>query len=301
MAIALLGLLCWAGQYAILQVLFHGAPWLGSRDGLIAATWNSALVTFWIRMLMVLPFMIVIGQGLYPPLLQEMQGVVRDRDPLAWISLAASGLFFFLAQFLLYGAIATSSATPAVALFLIYPALNQFLGWSLFNQPLSQSRLLATLPLALGLLLVVWSAGGGRMAGLASGLCFAFYLMLSAVNGRRMNPMTLTVLQFGLAWLCSMPALWVLPRTAPLNDPGYVIACIGLGLAGVLAQLLGLASRRRLGAGLNAMVQGGLPLAVGLICLFVSDEVLPLGQVLGVLLVVGGAIALGAERLFRGA
>ncbi len=300
-AIAVIALILLAVQYATVQVLFHGAPWIGDGQGFIAATWSSALVTFWIRMLMVLPFMIVIGQGLYPPLLPEMQAVFRDRDRIPLYSIAASGLFFFLAHFLLYGSIASSSATPAVALFFLYPALGQLLGWSLFNQRLSSARLLAMVPIILGALwlLVLWSSAGGRVAGLASGLCYALFLMLTAVNGRRMNPMTLTVLQFGLAWLWAVPAVFFLPRAVPLNDVGYVVACAVLSATVGLSQLFGVASRRRLGAGLSAVVQGTLPLVVGVICLFLTDEVLPISQVFGVLLVAGGAIGLGFQRSAR--
>ncbi len=300
-AIAVIALLLGAIQYATVQVLFHGAPWIGDGQGFIAATWSSALVTFWIRMLMVLPFMIVIGQGLYPPLLPEMQAVFRDRDRIPLYSIAASGLFLFLAHFLLYGSIASSSATPAVALFFLYPVLGQLLGWSLFNQRLSSARLLAMVPLILGVLwlLVWWSGSGGQLAGLASGLCYALFLMLTAVNGRRMNPMTLTVLQFGLAWLWAVPAVFFLPRAVPMNDVGYVVACAVLSATVGLSQLFGLASRRRLGAGLSAVVQGTLPLVVGVVCLFLTDEVLPVSQVFGVLLITGGAVALGFQRISR--
>ncbi len=299
--IAVIALLLWAVQYSTVQILFHGAPWIADGQGFITATWSSALVTFWIRMLMVLPFMLVIGQGLYPPLLPEMQAVFRDRDRIPLYSIAASGLFFFLAHFLLYGTIAHNSATPAVALFFLYPVLGQFLGWSLFNQRLGSARLLAMVPLVLGvlLLLVQWSAVGGRVAGLASGLCYAMFLMLTAVNGRRMNPMTLTVLQFGLAWLWAVPAVFFLSRTDPMNDVGYVVACAVLSATVGLSQLFGLASRRRLGAGLSAVIQGTLPLVVGVVCLFLTDEVLPVSQVLGVFLVAGGAVALGFQRVSR--
>ena len=300
-AIAIVALLLWTVQYTTVQILFHGSPWIADGKGFIAATWSSALVTFWIRMLMVLPFMLVIGQGLYPPLLPEMQAVFRDRDRIPLYSIAASGLFFFLAHFLLYGTIANNSATPAVALFFLYPALGQFLGWSLFNQRLSSARLLATVPLVLGilLLLVQWTAVGGRVPGLASGLCYALFLMLTAVNGRRMNPMTLTVLQFGLAWLWAVPAIFFLSRTVPMNDVGYVVSCALLSATVGLSQFFGLASRRRLGAGLSAVIQGTLPLVLGVVCLFLTDEVLPLSQVLGVLLVAGGAVALGFQRVSR--
>lgn len=316
--IAALGLGLMALQLLTVQLLFHGAPllmaWLpgGELDnganggaletaGLIAPTWSSALVTFWIRMLMLLPFIMVMGQGLYPPLMEEMQQVVSDRDRVPLISIAASSLFLFLGHFLLYGAIAQASVTPAVALFFSYPLIAQALGWSLLGQSLSQARLGAMAVLGLGLvtLLFQWGPAGGLVAGLASGLCFALYRMLTSVNSRRVNRLPLTVLQFALAWLFSMPALLFLPQVQPRNEIGYVLACLLLSLTVLLNYVFEKASLLRLGSGWSAAVMGCLPLVVGLGGLLLTSERLAVGQLVGVGLVTAGAIALGWLRRVR--
>lgn len=300
--IASLGLLLLSLQWLTLQVLFHGAPWLAiGPAGLIAPSWSSALVTFWIRMLMLLPFLVVVGQGLYPPLMEEMQRVISDRDRAPLLSIAASGLFLFLGHFLLYGAIGTTSVTLAIALFFSYPLISQALGWGLFGQPLGPYRWGAMILLALGLLTigVQGGSGGGAIAALAGGLCFALYQMLASFNRRRVSGLTLTILQCVLAWVFSMPALVFLPQIQPHHELGYVVACLLLSLTVLFSYFFERASLVRLGSSWSAAVMGGVPLLVGLGGLVLTSERLTPAQGIGVILVSVGAIALGWLRRGR--
>ncbi len=289
-------------QYCTVQVIFHGVPWLKfAEQGLMDPTWASALLTFWVRMLMVLPFMLVIGHGLYPPLLEEIQELFRSRDRRPLVSLVFSSLLLFFSQFLLYGAIANSSASVAVGLLFVYPAAVQVFGWSLFGRSLTRSSLWALLPIGLGGLVLLAQSGSsnGINPGIISALCFSLYVLFSRLHTRRLNLLTLTVLQFGLAWLFSMPALFFLRQVTPRHDIGYVLACLVLSATVFLGYFFNAASLMRLGPAWTTVINGWAPLLVALGGVIFSIESLSLPQGIGVLLVTLGVTVLNLDRLKR--
>lgn len=293
-----LSLILLALQYCTVQLIFHGAPWLGTAgQGFIQPTWGSALLTFWIRMLMVLPLMIVIGHGIYPPLLEEMQEVVRSRDRRPLISIVLSSLLLFLSQLLLYRSIGISSASVAVGLLFVYPAAVNLFGVGLFKRPISRQALLTLLPIGLGgMILLVQSGSAGVNPGGLSAICFALYVLVGRLYTRHLHLLTLTVMQFGLAWLFSMPALLFLRQASPAHEVGYVVACLVLSLTVFLNYFFNTASLNRLGPAWSSIVNGWTPLLVALLSMIFSLGSLTLAQGLGILLVTLGVTALNLER-----
>lgn len=294
-----LSLLLLALQYCTVHLIFHGAPWF-SVPRFMEPSWASALLTFWIRMLMVLPFMIVIGQGIYPPLLEEMQELFRSRDRRPLISIVLSSLLLFVSQFLLYRAIGISSAGVAVGLLFVYPAAVSVFGVGLFKRQISQQTLLTLLPIGLGGLLLLFQSGSsGLNPGIISAVCFALYALVGRLYTRRLNVLTLTVMQFGIAWLFSMPALLFLRNAAPANDVGYVVACLTLSLTVFLSYFFNTASLNRLGPAWTSIINGWAPLLVVLLSLLLGLGSTTFVQGLGILLVTLGVTALNLERLQR--
>ncbi len=294
-----LSLFLLALQYCTVHLIFHGAPWFGV-ERLMQPSWASALLTFWIRMLMVLPFMIVIGQGIYPPLLEEMQELFRSRDRRPLISIILSSLLLFMSQLLLYRAIGISSASVAVGLLFVYPAAVSVFGVGLFKRRISQQTMLTLLPIGLGgLLLLVQSGSSGLNPGIISAVCFALYALIGRLYTRRLNVLTLTVMQFGIAWLFSMPALLFLRNASPANDVGYLAACLVLSLTVFLSYFFNTASLNRLGPAWTSIINGWAPMLVVILSVLLGFGSLTFAQGLGVLLVTLGVTALNLERLQR--
>lgn len=252
-------------NYSIVEVLFRGAPWLAGdmRSGAIVPTVFTALLTLWIRLFMALLLIVGLGRVVYPPLIDEAQNLLRLRDRRPLIALGLSGVFFFVAQWLLYLAIGRSSMGSAVTLFYLYPAGVVALGGLLMAKPLSPLRWGAIAMVVVGVILTSSQVlGSSPPLAIASGLSFALYALLTGFYSRKLHPLSVLLVQTIVAWGCASPALIGIFQVQPRAASGYVIGCLLLGVTAVGSYLLNSISLRRLGAATTTLLTAWVPLVV---------------------------------------
>jgi drug/metabolite transporter (DMT)-like permease len=242
---------------------------------------------------------------------------VRRRDLLrpprgTWPVLAAFGLFVAAVNGSYY--VAIDRLAVGVAISLQYTAPTLLLGISVLRGrrlpgPLVWLAALATLA---GAVLVSRAYAGlhgvsvtGIVAGLASALFFALYLVGADAAGRRgVHPATLLVWGFVFAiafWAVAAP-WWSWPY-GKLADWHVALAVLGVGLLGTLLPFfLAVSAIPVLSpalAGIGATVEP--PFAAAFAWIFLGQHLGPVQVAGGVLVLVGVALAQRATRLSEGA
>lgn len=217
----------------------------------------------------------------------------------------------------------SNSNWDAIALFFVYPMINALLSWFLFRDAPGGSRSLgdrltlfssgAIAVIGIGELFVLASSNSavisnlrmGSIAAIASGTAFAFYLLVSRKCAAKLHPVSLTLMNFATMLALSIFGL-ILPLPINWNlqlNRAYflqlVLCAFLLGVLTLFSYLLNNFGIRKIGASRSAIIGATIPALTVIFAGLILQETLQFEQVLGVLLVTFGAVALCFDRIRR--
>ncbi|WP_448564118.1 EamA family transporter [Trichothermofontia sp.] len=273
---------------------------------------NSVLVLF-LRVALVLPAISVLAQFFYPNVWRDIKCFLTGRDRELQRNVFGSGCFLFLSQLLIFIAFGTLPTGIVTTIFFIYPIVTLFLAWLLFGDRPTWFRLGITGIVLLGVSIITLAKGNTTLndsswlalgAAIGSGIAFAFFVIFTQSSTRKLNAVAVTLIQFTTIFICSglILALVPLPSTwaVQVNRSQWSNLAIGImflaltTLGGYLSNNFGI---RMAGAARAAIVGSTGPAFTALLAfLIINEELKPL-EILGVILVTTGVVALSFERL----
>jgi drug/metabolite transporter (DMT)-like permease len=272
-------------------------------------------------MLVVVPLMLVLAPILHPRVWQDLQnltdslrgnttpGKVNARRVLL-LSMISGG-FLFLSQVLIYIAIGQIQTGIAIALLFIYPVISGLLSWFLFRDRLNLFRMGAIATIILGELLVLASSSSisvgntslGTTTAIASGVAFAFYVILTRICAAKLHPVSFTLINFVTMLVLSFIGLMLpYPQSWSLDvNPNklldLVLSAFILGVITLIGYLLNNFGIRKLGATRSAIIGATVPALTVILAGLIIQENILLPQILGILIVTGGAAAFNFEKM----
>jgi drug/metabolite transporter (DMT)-like permease len=143
----------------------------------------------------------------------------------------------------------------------------------------------------------------GSTTAITSGIVFAAYLMLTRLCADKLHPVSFTLINFVTMLLLSFICLIVpLPSSWGLVLDGsklleVVLSAFILGVLTLCGYLLNNFGIRQLGAYRAAIIGAAVPVLTVIFAGLMIQEALDIGQILGVLLVTGGAAAFSWEKM----
>ncbi|KAF3885866.1 MULTISPECIES: EamA family transporter [Nostocales] len=305
-----------------IKVIFNpGSQIFGVFDvqSLLYPNLGNSLLLLMLRMLVVVPLMMLLAPILHPRVWHDIQFLLdslgkNSNHPTAkraFILALVSGCFLFLSQLFIYLAIGQVPTGMAIALFFVYPVLSGLFTWVLFRDRLSLFSIGAFASIGLGELLVLVGAVSigtgnpslGSIAAIASGITFAFYIVLSRICATKVHPVTFTLINFATMMVLSvvglllpLPTDWSL-QINPTILLELVLSAFLLGVLTLCIFLLNNFGVRKIGASRSAIISAIVPVLTAILAGFIIQETLGIEQVLGVLLVTCGTGALCLEKV----
>ncbi len=304
-------------QNVVLRVILSQRSILGlfQWGGVITPSFGNSVLILFLRVVVVLPVMALLARFFYPYVWRDTKQFLTSRDRTLQRNVVGSGFFLFLSQLFIYIALGQIPTGVAITIFFIYPIVTLFLSWLLFGDRPTAFRLGITVVVMFGVGMIALSSGvagaaslsgWGLAAAIGSGIAFAFFVIFTQSSTRKLNVVAVTLIQFATIFVCSglilafvpLPGQWAV-RVIGSQWPALAIGVLLLAfttLAGYLSNNFGI---RMAGAARSAIVGATGPAFTALLAFLIINETLLTFQILGVILVTAGVVALSFER-FRG-
>lgn len=304
-------------QNVVLRVILSQRSILGlfQWGGVITPSFGNSVLILFLRVVVVLPVMALLARFFYPYVWRDTKQFLTSRDRTLQRNVVGSGFFLFLSQLFIYIALGQIPTGVAITIFFIYPIVTLFLSWLLFGDRPTAFRLGITMVVMFGVSMIALSSGvkgsaslsiWGLAAAIGSGIAFAFFVIFTQSSARKLNVVAVTLIQFATIFVCSglilafvpLPGRWAV-RVISSQWPALSIGVLMLAfttLAGYLSNNFGI---RMAGAARSAIVGATGPAFTALLAFLIISETLLPFQILGVILVTAGVVALSFER-FRG-
>lgn len=312
-ALGLLSMLMLSLQYVLAQALFQfpGETNFNGQGLDLEPTWGNTALLVGLRMMVLFPLIMVFNRWLQPGLGDSFANFLDRSRPQTsvpqstlWWNLGVSGVVLFLSQWFLYRAVGATSASLGVSLFFVYPAIVPLLAWFFNRDRPSSFRLQCMAALGVGgsLILSQPSLEGLHNSsvltwGALSAVLFALYLLISDRCHRHLNPTIVSLIQYAIVILLSLPALLTLPQSPLVHLTSLGLGGVLLGGTAALSYILNVFAVQIMGS-LPLMILNGLtPLITSLLGVAMLQTPIAVAHALGLLLVTIGALALHLERL----
>lgn len=270
---------------------------------------SSALLVFWVRMVAIVPLMAWLSGLLYRPVWRDFKAFLVSKDRRLLWSLIGSGVFLMLSQVFLYIAIGQMGPAVGVTVSSLYPLVTILLMWMLFGDRPTRLRVCAGLAILLGITFTVFTAQSvlpdqGLTAALISGGTFALYLTsMALINRRKLNPVPISLIQNATMFVLSSIFLIGGRITAPpSNWSGLIVAGLALGILTIVSYILSDVGSRILGAARATLITASVPALTALLAFLIlpgTQNLLGLGQIIGILIVTLGMAGLSFERVLN--
>jgi drug/metabolite transporter (DMT)-like permease len=304
--LVLLSAIALSVHYVVVKLVFGvSSPlfgWINLGGGFQPSLGNVFLL-IWTRMLVVVPVMALCAGFLYPPVWQDVKRLVLDRDRRPLWNVISSGGFLFLSQVLIYLAIAKIGPSAAVTILFMYPLFTLPLTWWLFGDRPSPLRIGMCLVILLGVMLTAIPSliTGGVWLAVSAGAAFAFYLIFMQLGFKKLHPVPVSMVQFITALFLASFSL-ALPLQLGVSVPpesrmGFLNGGLllgGLTIVGYLANNFGV---QYFGAARSSVLAATGPVLTMIVAALLLQDSIQQSQVMGVLGVTVGAIALSFERM----
>jgi drug/metabolite transporter (DMT)-like permease len=307
---------------AVKALFNEGSDLLGNFETqqLISPTLGNIFLILMLRLLVVVPLMLLLAPILHPPVWQDLQNLFdsvsistapnSDKTKPVLLLSVVSGGFLFLSQVLIYIAISKVTTGIAIALFFIYPMITGLLSWFLFRERPNLFSSGAISSIFFGQLLILGSYSTGTsntslgiISGIMSGIAFAIYVIFTRLCAPKLHPVSFALINFATMLLLSFICLLVpLPRDWSLairssNLLEVILSAFMLGVLTLCGYLFNNFGIRKLGGSRSAIIGAVVPILTVIFAGLMIQEKLDLIQILGVLLVTGGAVALSFEKV----
>lgn len=280
---------------------------LFNLGGFIQLNLGNSILILWLRMLVVLPLMIPVAMFLYPPVWRDIRRFISSADRRPIFSVVGSGLFLFLSQILIYVAIGSIGAGPAVTILFMYPIVTVPLAWVLFGDRPTRLRWIVMATILLGVILTALPnlsttsnvSGGGVLTAVFAGIAFAFYLLFMQLGFKKLHPIPVSLIQFFTIFtLTSIILILPLDMGVQVEKPGgFILGGVVLGALTLVGYLTNNFGVRFMGAARASIIASSGPVMTALLAWLIIQSPLQWIQIFGILLVTGGVTALSFERM----
>ncbi|QYX31585.1 EamA family transporter [Sphaerospermopsis torques-reginae] len=307
----------------VVKALFYqGSDLLGNfqTQQLISPTLGNIFLILMLRLLVVVPLMLLLAPILHPPVWQDLQSLFdsvsrnaaakkTNTKQVLLLSVVSGGLLF-LSQVLIYIAIGQVTTGVAIALFFIYPMITSLLAWFLFRERPGLLSFSAISSIFCGQLLILGSYSTGInntslgiISGIMSGIAFSAYVILTRLSAPKLHPVSFALINFATMLLFSfvcllvpLPSDWSLAlRSANLLE--VILSAFMLGVLTLCGYLFNNFGIRKLGGQRSALIGAVVPVLTVIFAGLMIQEKLDILQILGVLLVTGGAVGITWEKM----
>jgi drug/metabolite transporter (DMT)-like permease len=307
----------------VVKALFYqGSDLLGNfqTQQLMSPTLGNIFLILMLRLLVVVPLMLLLAPILHPPVWQDLQSLFdsvsrnaaakKTNTKQVLLLSVVSGGFLFLSQVLIYIAIGQVTTGVAIALFFIYPMITVLLAWFLFRERPGLLSFSAISSIFCGQLLILGSYSTGInntslgiISGIMSGIAFSVYVILTRLSAPKLHPVSFALINFATMLLFSfvcllvpLPSDWSLAiRSSNLLE--VILSAFMLGVLTLCGYLFNNFGIRKLGGQRSAIIGAVVPVFTVIFAGLMIQEKLDLLQILGVLLVTGGAVAISWEKM----
>lgn len=312
--IVLISSLLLAFQNVLLAVIFNKSPIFGQFElgGFITPDVGNSLLILWLRMLVVVPLMALLGTLLYPAVWRDIKQFAQSKDWPVFLNILISGFFLFLSQVLLYLALGSLAPGIVIAIYFIYPIFTKLLAWVLFGVRPTLVSNLVIFSVLVGFILITLPGSPtaelsslGISAAAGAGIACACHEILSQAPARKLKPVPLfwinnvIILVFaGLSLAGPFPESWRFD-VVPTMWPSLILCSLVLAGTTLISYLLNNIGLRMVDAVKASIVGASLPALTALLAFFIIQSRLEFQQIFGLLLVTLGVITLSIERWRR--
>jgi drug/metabolite transporter (DMT)-like permease len=279
--------------------------------GFIPPGAGNSLLILWMRMLVVVPMMLVIGWARYPNLFKDLrQFATFDDKDRTWNTIG-SGFFLFVSQVTIFLAFGQAPTGVVTTIFFIYPIITVLLAWVLFGETPTLVRSLITATVFAGVVLISLPTGGaaanltvtGVILAVVSGIAFALYVTLTQAAQKKVHPVPFSVINFiiilllsGFTLMLPLPAAFAV-KVNPSMWGAIVVTALILGSLTLIGYLMTNIGIGMIGAAPFSVIGATGPALTSVMAFVIIKEALKINQILGMLLVTIGVVALSVERL----
>jgi drug/metabolite transporter (DMT)-like permease len=311
--LALLSSVALSLQNVIFRVMLKKSTVLGIAGvgGFIPPGAGNSLLILWLRMVVVVPMMLVIGWMRYPNLFSDLRQFATFNDKDRTWNTIGSGFFLFVSQVTIFLAFGQAPTGVVTTIFFIYPIVTVILAWLLFGDRPTLVRSLITATVFAGVVMISLPGGGtganfkieGVILAVVSGIAFALYVTLTQAAQKKVHPVPFSVINFiiilllsGLTLMLPLPEAFAV-KVNPQMWGSIVVTSLVLGsltLAGYLMTNIGIGM---IGAAPFSVIGATGPALTSIMAFLIIQEALKFNQIFGMLLVTIGVVALSVERL----
>ncbi len=312
-ALVVCSALCLALQNIIIKLLFSRQPVLGFGDwgGWASPSLSHSLLLMEMRMLLMVGLLLAIAPWLYPTTWTELRALWQPECRILLQRTLCTGVLLFLSLAFLYVAISSTTTGIAVTLFFIHPAVTVLLGWLVWGDRPTISRVGVVGIVLVGILFVTPYPGQlsvgtimlGSGAAIAAGLTFGAHNVVAQSCLRPQNgqaachPIPFSIVNFLVAIVLSTLCLPLLQVTiAPEQWIIVWIATLLCAIATLAAYVLNFYGIRWLGAATTALIGACNPVLTCLLAWLVIGETFGWVQAAGVVLVAVGVASLSLSQ-----
>ncbi|OKH12013.1 DMT family transporter [[Limnothrix rosea] IAM M-220] len=305
-------------QNVVISIILNQSSIFGfiKTGGYISPGIGNSLLILFLRMIFVVPVMCLIAKSLHPSSFKDIKKFMEERDYLLMAKVAGCGFALFLSQVLIYTALGPLSPGVAITIFFIFPIVTLLLAWLSFGERPSNIRWLVAFVVVLGVGLISAPSGGAQislpfssvLAAIFSGVSFAVHVLLIQACTKKIHPVPFSVINFGTILIFSTFSLFLtftpfLPESWSISvesGKGFSVLLSGM-ILGVLTLLSYLANNigiSYIGAAISSIFGATGPVLTSILSLIIIGKTLSGQQVLGMLVVTAGVLALNLERLY---
>lgn len=305
--IVLLSSIFFCFQNVIVRVLFteHTVFGVLQTGGFVTPTLQNSFLLMFMRMLLVVPLMGALATSLHAATWQDVAKLRQtSQRPLLLRSLGC-GCLMFLYLALLYVSIGLIPAGIAMTLFFTYPVFTALLSWRMFGDRLSLYGwgIMGGVFIGSALTLPQSNAAFGSnhwigvVAGLASGVTYAFYTVFAQRSFETFHPVPFTWLSFATTLVLSGFCLLVWQvHSGNLPWAALWVGALLSAIATSTGHLLNNFGIRMIGATTASMIGATNPALTVVLAWVTIQETLNFLQILGVILVTLSVAMLSRER-----
>ncbi|NET08026.1 MAG: DMT family transporter [Symploca sp. SIO2B6] len=299
-------------EYVVINVVFNKSLLFGNWElgGFLSLGIGNVLLVLWLKMLLVVPLMAIVGTRLYPSMQREIKEFAQLHNWLSWGRFIGSGWLWFLSQVLIYLALASISPGVAVTIFFMYPLVTLVWIWVRFGARPNLLRSLVILGILAGVTISAFGSSSlsrlGFTAAVSSAIAFPLSLILMPNISRKLNIIPfgwincVIILVFStLTLVLPLPESWGFTISKIIDWRYLIVLSLVLGITTLTHSILNNLGIRMIGESPASILGAVVPGTTGFLAWAIMARAMSGEQILGMLLVILGCATLSLEQLRR--
>lgn len=299
-------------EYVVIGVIFNKFLLFGNWElgEFLALGMGNIVFLLWLKMLLVVPLMAIVGTRLYPSMQREIKEFIQLNNWLSWGRFMVSSCLWFLSQVLIYLALASISPGAAMTIFFMYPLVTLVWIWVRFGVRPNLLRSMVILGILAGVTISAFGSssfsGLGVAAAVGSAIAFPLSLILMPNISRKLNIISfgwincVIILVFStLSLVLPLPESWGF-TISPIVDWRYLLALsLVLGITTITHSMFNNLGIKMIGESRASILGAVVPGLTAFLAWVMMARGMSGEQFLGMLLVTLGCASLSFEQLRR--